>query len=168
MGGRFGLIRRRSCPVPTARGIAVIAVATAAIGAVAVTSIHPFLAVTAPVEGNILVVEGWLSDEALQSAVSRFEQGRYEYLVTTGGPLVRGAHLSEYGSFAELSAAILTASGFDPARLVVIPSPPVGQGSHLLDRPGPEEVAGAVGHRCARGDRYFHLRCPRQALAYVV
>lgn len=96
-------------------------------GAAAVTSIHSFLALNAPVNGNILVVEGWLCGEVLKSAVSRFEQGGYEYLVTTGGPLVRGSHLSEYVSFAELSAAILTASGFDPGSLVVIPSPPVAR-----------------------------------------
>ena len=124
---RFGLIRRRTCPVPTARGFAVLALAAVATLSAAVTSIHPFLAVTAPVEGNILVVEGWLYDDALERAVSRFEQGGYEYLVTTGGPLVRGSHLSEYGSFAELSAAILTTSGFDRRRLVVIPSPAVAK-----------------------------------------
>jgi hypothetical protein len=125
--GSFGLIRTRTCPLPTPRGVAVLLLIAVVTDAAAVTSIHPFLALNAPVNGNILVVEGWLCDEALQSAVSRFEQGGYEYLVTTGGPLVRGSHLSEYGSFAELSAAILTASGFDPGRLVVIPSPPVAR-----------------------------------------
>lgn len=113
--------------MPTARGFAVFGLVAVALLFAAVTSIHSFLAVTAPVAGNILVVEGWLYDDALENAVSRFEEGGYEYLVTTGGALVRGSHLSEYGSFAELSAAILTASGFDSGKLVVIPSPAVAR-----------------------------------------
>ena len=45
--------------------------------------LHPFLALSARVDGDIMVVEGWLPDYALQKAVDDFQNGSYKLLVTT-------------------------------------------------------------------------------------
>ena len=87
--------------------------------------LHPFLALNARIDGDIMVVEGWLPDYALQKAVDDFQHGSYKLLVTTGGPLMQGSYLAEYGTVAELAAATITKIGFDTNKLVPISAPAV-------------------------------------------
>ena len=87
--------------------------------------IHPFLALNSPVNGDIMVVEGWLPYYALEEAVEDFQDGSYKLLVTTGGPLPQSSYLVEYGTVAELAAAMITKIGFDTNKLVPIPTPAV-------------------------------------------
>ena len=46
--------------------------------------LHPFLAVDTPVRANVLVVEGWLPDYALERAVAELRSGGYELVVISG------------------------------------------------------------------------------------
>jgi len=50
--------------------------------------VHPFLALKSPVNGNILVVEGWFygDNNALHEAIDVFNNAEYRYIVTVGGP----------------------------------------------------------------------------------
>jgi hypothetical protein len=91
-----------------------------AAGAFAIAKIHPFLAKNAPLEADILVVEGWLPDYALEAAMNEFKQGSYRQLVTIGGSIPRGSYLIQYKTFAELAAATLTAMGFETKNLLAI------------------------------------------------
>src|SRR5438105_658698 len=52
--------------------------------------IYPFLAVTHRVDTNVLVVEGWIHEYAIRSAVEEFRSKSYQRVLTTGGP-VEGA-----------------------------------------------------------------------------
>ena len=88
-------------------------------------NIHPFLAYSMRVKGEILIVEGWLGDRELKGAIAEFQQQDYQLLITTGTPLYRGHYLSEYQNFAQLSAATLTKLGFDPQKIAVVPTPQV-------------------------------------------
>lgn len=94
-----------------------------------VLNIHPFLSKNTPLSADILVVEGWLPDYALQSALTEFNQGSYLKLITIGGLLPRGYYLSKYKTFAELSAATLSVLGLDEEKLVVI-VPDLTQSQH--------------------------------------
>ncbi len=89
----------------------------------AILNVHSFLAKNSPVEANVLVVEGWLPDYAIQAAIAEFRKGSYCKLITIGGPLPRGFYLSQYKTFAELSAATLVALGFDTEKLVAVSEP---------------------------------------------
>ena len=72
----FGFIKRKERWSLTATGwIALIAVVAAVLVA-AVFTVHPFLAVNEPVQGEILVVEGWLPDYALEGAMQWFRSQR--------------------------------------------------------------------------------------------
>ena len=88
-------------------------------------NIHSFLGVTSRLDADLLIVEGWMSDCAIKSAITEFNQGSYKKLITTGSVIGKGYYLSEYKSFAEISAATLIALGFDPDKLVAVPSPKV-------------------------------------------
>ncbi|NES69358.1 MAG: hypothetical protein F6K24_31080 [Okeania sp. SIO2D1] len=88
-------------------------------------NIYSFLALTSPIEADILIVEGWMSDYAVKLAIAEFQQGAYQKLITTGSPIGKGYYLSEYNNFAELTAATLIALGVDPDQVVAIPTPQV-------------------------------------------
>jgi hypothetical protein len=90
-------------------------------------NIHAFLAKSSPVDADVLVVEGWLPDYALQSALAEFRQGSYQKLITIGGSLPRGFYLSEYKNFAELAAATLTALGLDREQILIVADPSESQ-----------------------------------------
>jgi len=86
---------------------------------------YSFLAVNAPVEADILVVEGWMTDEYHKAVKELAGEGGYELVITTGGPLRRGHYLIEYRSYAELTAASLMAMGVEASKLQAVPAPDV-------------------------------------------
>lgn len=86
----------------------------------AIVNLHSFLAKNAPVDTDVLIVEGWLPDYAIAAAMKEFESGEYKTLITVGAPMPRGAYLSNYKNFAELASATLIALGFDQQKLQVV------------------------------------------------
>jgi hypothetical protein len=106
-------------------GIALVALAfliicTTTIIGVAILNLHPFLAKNSPIKADVLVVEGWLPDYAIEAAAIEFKNGDYQKLITIGGSLPRGFYLSKYQNFAELAAATLVAIGVDPDRILIV------------------------------------------------
>jgi hypothetical protein len=77
-----------------------------------------YLYVNAPVQAELLVVEGWISDEALEGAVKTFNESDYSRIITTGVPLYPSIVLFEDG-FLEYN---LDSSSFsiDPSDTVVL------------------------------------------------
>lgn len=50
-----------------------------------VLAVDDFLAITAPVDANVLVVEGWIWESAaMKEAAEEFNRGRYDVVVTVG------------------------------------------------------------------------------------
>lgn len=123
----FGLLRRRECLLPTARGWLAIILVAALLGTIAVRNVYSFLAVEDSVPGGVLVVEGWAPDYALGEALAEFQRHPYRGIYVTGIPLEQGAILSEYRTFAELSATTLVRLGADPGTVHAVPSPPIRQ-----------------------------------------
>jgi uncharacterized SAM-binding protein YcdF (DUF218 family) len=95
------------------------------LGYAGLRGLYPFLAVDTRVPGGVLVVEGWAPDYALAAAVREFREHPYQRLYVTGGPLERGAPLSEYRTYAELGAAIVLRLGLGPENVQSVPSPAV-------------------------------------------
>jgi len=122
---KIQLLQRREVWLPTLQGWAVILFSFLLVFVMAIARIHPFLAITAPIPANILVVEGWLPDYAVEEAIAEYQRGSYEKLITTGTPISRGYYLAEYKNFAELTAATFLALGFDHNQLVAVPTPKV-------------------------------------------
>jgi uncharacterized SAM-binding protein YcdF (DUF218 family) len=84
--------------------------------------IQSFLAVNHPVKSEVMVVEGWLPDSALEQALREFNQHHCQLMLVTGGPIEQGHMLARYNNFAELAAAILEQLGLDRRRIRVIPT----------------------------------------------
>lgn len=119
------LIQRKEVWLPTIQGWLFILVLVLAFMLFTVNHIHRFLAPNFPIKADVLVVEGWMEDYAIKSAMQEFKQGGYQKLITTGSPLEQGYYLSQYKTTAELSAATLIALGFDPDQLVAVSAPNV-------------------------------------------
>jgi len=119
------LIQRKEVWVLTASGWLFILVCSSALMLFLLAHIHSFLAPKFPIKADILVVEGWMEDYALKSAIEEFEKGGYQRLITTGTPVRLGYYLSQYKTTAELAAATLTALGFDADKLVIVSAPEV-------------------------------------------
>jgi uncharacterized SAM-binding protein YcdF (DUF218 family) len=89
----------------------------------AVLEIHPFLAETQRVDSNSLVVEGWVHEYAIQSAVKEFKDGHYERIFTTGGPVEgSGGYISDAYTLASVGAGRLKKFGVPPESLQMVPS----------------------------------------------
>ncbi len=123
----LGCFRRKECWAPTRRGFFLLLSLLVGLGIAGLLGIHPFLAPTQSIAKGILVVEGWGPDYAMKSSVEEFNRGQYSKLYVTGGPLEWGAPLSEYKSYAELGAAILTKMGLNTNQVEPVPAPLVQQ-----------------------------------------
>ncbi len=115
---RFCLTTTRVCRVLTPIGWLVLLVTSSLVLMFSILFSHQFLAPTKPVKGEILVVEGWLPDYALVEVKKRFEKEEYRLLVTTGGRIATGFHLSEYKTWASLTAARLVKLGIPPEKIM--------------------------------------------------
>ncbi len=87
--------------------------------------LEPFLAYSAPLDAEVLIVEGWIGDEGIMGAINEFERKPYKLMITAGSPFGRGEYLSEYRDFANLSKATMVTLGFDPDKIQPVPTPQV-------------------------------------------
>jgi uncharacterized SAM-binding protein YcdF (DUF218 family) len=121
----WGLLKRRSCLVPTAKGWLLFLLGLFLCAVVIARRIYPFLSVNDPVPGGILVVEGWASDPVLKDAIAEFQRNHYDKVFVTGIPIDHGGPLSEYKNYAELGAAVLVKYGMATNDVQAIPTPRV-------------------------------------------
>ena len=88
-----------------------------------VHTIFPFLAVTHRVDSNVLVVEGWVHEYAIRTAISEFQSGHYQRVFTTGGPVAgMGGYTNDYNTSASVGAGRLKAAGLSPEFVQMVPS----------------------------------------------
>lgn len=121
----LSLIKRKEYYLPTLRGWLLLLVVLVGLLVAIVRGLYWFLAPTAPTDAEILVVEGWLPDKAIEQAANEFRSHKYRLLVTTGGPLREGSFLSPYKSYAELTAASFRQLGIQAGQIVAVPAPAV-------------------------------------------
>jgi hypothetical protein len=88
-----------------------------------VHTIFPFLAITQRVDSDVLVVEGWVPQFAIDAAAQEFRNGAYSVVYTTGGPVPgMGGYTNDYNTLASVAAARLRAAGLSPEVVRVVPS----------------------------------------------
>lgn len=110
------------------RGRITLALAVLLLGWYLVLSIHPFLAVTHRVPSRILVVEGWIHIYGVDATVKEFKAGRYDQVLTTGGPVEGlGNSSSIYDTDAYQSAGFLKKAGIPAEDVQSVPSLFVGR-----------------------------------------
>ena len=118
-----GMIARKERWGLTPRGWLVVGSMVIAAGLLLSFGIHPFLAVTHPVDSNVLVVEGWVDPFAINAAVNEFKTGHYERVFTTGGPTEgMGGYINDYCTAASVGSGRLKAAGIPSELVQMVPS----------------------------------------------
>ena len=102
-----------------------VLLAIAFLGWLLLSRLEPFLSYSAPLDADILVVEGWIADEGIIGAIDEFERKPYKLIITAGAPFGRGEYLSEYRDFANLSRSTMVALGLNPNKIQPVPTPQV-------------------------------------------
>ncbi len=106
------LIKKQQFWVPTLWGWLLLLIALAFMIAGYVRNIQSFLAVSEPVQAQILAVERWIPPYALEGAASEFKDHGYDLLVVLGQDR-------------RWVAPILEKAGVDERRIVTVPIQPV-------------------------------------------
>ena len=120
----WGLLRRRTCWLPTLRGwLLLLILFRQSVLIFGFRNAYTFLAVNDPMPDGVLVVEGWSPDYALEIARSKAQESPNHKLYVVGGPLEHGAPLSEYKTYAELGAATLLRMGMSSDTVQTVPAP---------------------------------------------
>ena len=163
----LSLLRRREVILPTWRGWLAIAILLAAATRGFLAWAHPFLAVTEPVGGEVLVVEGWVPDYALRQALAEFRARHYARLVTAGGPVPSGTAFFSQGNYARLAAASLQSFGLSPDSIAEAPSPEVRKDRTYAEGLAVAEWLRTAGVPCRALDLFsFSAHARRSRLLY--
>jgi uncharacterized SAM-binding protein YcdF (DUF218 family) len=119
----FGLATRRERWSPSWKGWLVIVLLVIGMAASLTRAAYPFLAVTHRVNADTLVVEGWVHQYAIRTAVNEFQAGHYKHVFTTGGPVVgMGGYTNDYNTSATQAAAQLQAEGLSADLIQAVPA----------------------------------------------
>jgi len=119
----FGLATRRERWGLSWKGWLVIGLLVIGMAVSLTYAAYPFLAVTHRVNADTLVVEGWVQQYAIRTAVNEFQSGSYERVFTTGGPVTgMGGYTNDYNTSATQAAAQLRAEGLSAELIQAVPT----------------------------------------------
>jgi hypothetical protein len=127
------LFRRREVLLPTRTGWLLLLAVALALALTAGQGLPGLLTVDAPARGSdgrgatTLVVEGWLDARDLDHALAAMRAGRYQRVLTTGGPIETWNDAPEWNSYAERAAEYLAARAPAGLPVVAVPAPPTEQ-----------------------------------------
>ena len=129
----FYLFRRRQVWLPTLLGWLVLLAIIVTACVIAGWNIYALLAPNDPApRARILVVEGWMAEKELDQAVALFRNGKYERIVTTGGPIEDWVELHGSLTYAELAASYLKKHGLEGTEVTAVSAPASAQDRTFL------------------------------------
>ena len=124
---RVTLFRQRHVWMPTISGWLLLLFIGVVTGILLANNLYTFLAPNQPVGARVLVVEGWLSPGELDQAVLAFNKGKYERIVTTGGPVAGWPGMNMDTNYASLAADYLAHHGVQGDLISAVPAPASAQ-----------------------------------------
>ena len=123
----WGLLRRRSCLVPTWRGGLALVLGSALLLALVLRGAYPFLALSEPKPGGVLVIDGSSPRFVFEEGIAEFNRHHYDKVFVTGGPVEQGGPLTIHKNHADLGAAALLKLGMNGSVLQSVPALDVRQ-----------------------------------------
>ncbi len=118
----FGLIERRLRWSFSWKGWVLASGAVVCLLLLLVVNVHPFLAVTDRTNADVLVVEGWLPNYALEECISEFNARHYRLIMTVGGEILSGTNIDPGDNFASYAAARFKYLGLPSQFVQPVPS----------------------------------------------
>ena len=131
------LFRRREVWLPTWRAGLLLVAFVAVMAIAALRHLGTYLAPDEPAAGRdgrgarTLVVEGWLDEDALDDAIAVIARGRYERVVTSGGPIESWRDVQRWPSYAD-RAADYVRRRVGSVPVVAVPAPASAQDRTFL------------------------------------
>jgi len=123
------MFRRRQIWLPTWWSALLLVVVLAASGLIALRHLAGYLAADDPATARdgrgaqTLIVEGWLEEDGLDAAIAVLRRGRYERVVTSGGPVDGWREGQRWPTYAERAADYLRRHGVESISVVPVPAP---------------------------------------------
>jgi hypothetical protein len=119
----FGILSRKERWGLSLRGWITFVVSVAAAGTFIFFSIHRFLALTARVNSDVLVVEGWIPEAAIRESAREFTTGKYARVFTVGGPVgALGDDAADDDTYAYTAAVRLERAGLPKELIQMAPT----------------------------------------------
>jgi uncharacterized SAM-binding protein YcdF (DUF218 family) len=119
----WGILTRKERWGFSWRGRLILALIGFSTAVLLLLNVQPFLAQTHRVNTNVLVVEGWIHEYAIRAAEKEFETGRYQRVLTTGGPVTGiGHYVNDYQTSASVGADLLKNAGVPSDSVQMVPS----------------------------------------------
>lgn len=118
-----GVFERRERWSLTPTGWIALLLAVALMFGLVVWRVHPFLAVTDRVDSQLLVVEGWIPNYALEESLSEFKAKPYGLIFTVGCDILTGVNVEAGDDQATYAAKRLVWLGMNPKLVQPVPSP---------------------------------------------
>ena len=124
----WGLLTRRERWGLSGYGWLIAIVSSISFAGFILLTIYPFLAVTRRVDTNVLVVEGWVHEYAIQASVVEFKAGHYFRVYATGGPVTgSGGYTTDYDTSAHVCEGQLKKAGIPSESVQMVPSHVMGR-----------------------------------------
>jgi len=119
---RLTLFKKRACYFPTFAGWTAILLIVILVNSIIILTLNDFLSTTRPVNADIVVVEGFVPDFVLDSAVDFYRRNNCSLIITSGVPVLKGQLLFDYKTYADISMAYIIRTGFDSTKIVSAPA----------------------------------------------
>jgi len=117
-----GLLVRRERWGLSVRGRLIVGTLIITVVVLAIGYANAFLAVTDPVDTNILVVEGWLPNYALEESIAKFRSKPHRLVITVGCEILTGVNVEPGDNQATYAAKRLQWLGLQPEFIRAAPS----------------------------------------------
>ncbi len=116
-----GILIRKECWTLSLRAKLVVVAACVGLVLASIRFAYPFLSVTNRMQGEVLVVEGWIPGYALEQAVTLFKGGEYRKIFTSGGITGDGVNAAPKRTDADYGATKLRRLGMTNDSVQPIP-----------------------------------------------
>ena len=121
--GNSSLFVRRERWALTWKGWLVLATLVASLSVAAFFNVFHFLAPTAGVQADIVVVEGWISLTGAKRATQLIQSNHISRVIVGGGPIEDATDNEVIKTYAELGSHRLTRAGLSPGLITTISNP---------------------------------------------
>jgi len=104
---KLKLIKKQHIWLPTSLGLTIITLILLSSSVFILKNLAHYLAQQQSIKAPILIVEGWISEHALQESIKHYKTADYEIIITTGG-LIKTRNSTKHKTYADLAAAYLS------------------------------------------------------------
>jgi len=128
---KLKLIKKQHIWLPTPLGLIIITLVLLSSSVFILKNLAHYLAQQQSIKAPILIIEGWISDQALNEAIKHYKTADYKIIITTGG-LIKTRHSTKHKTYADLAAAYLRNNGLNTSNIKSLPTPESAQNRTFL------------------------------------